>query len=212
MKQIILALVFFFTYTSVKGQADFEPKGSFNIEIGLPNNVTNNAFREIFQGLATITPSYQYTFGNTFSIGAGLRYNYFNVNEFKNNLDLSGGLHLMGAFLKVGQEKYYGNFGLDYGLRMGYTINLFNTNKNTEHLGKPYQDDSFMIEPVLGLALKSGDNSSFRLTMGYAFHTMKITANQVGVDQFSGLDQSKLNQITSYFSIGFGYSYYFGIK
>lgn len=212
MKNIFLALIFLASVFTVKAQADFIPKGSFNLEIALPNNVTNNAFKDLFQGLAAVTPSYQYTFDNTFSIGAGFRYGYFNVNEFRNNLDLKGGLHIMGAFLKVGQEKYYGNFGLDYGIRMGYSMNFFDTNKNKESIGKAYQNDGLFFEPNIGLALKSGDNSSFRFVVGYAFHTIKVGPEHVGVDQFAGIDQDKLNQITTYFTVGFGYSYYFGKK
>ena len=134
------------------------------------------------------------------------------ILTFKNNIGLSGGLHILGAFAKVGQEKYYGNFGLDYGVRLGYAFNVFATNKNKEELGAPYVDNSAFIEPTIGLALKSGDNSSFRLAIGYAFHTFKFRPEQAGTDKFSGIDPNKLGRITTYFTIGFGYSYYFGKK
>lgn len=212
MKQVLFSLLIITSITFSHAQSDFEPNGSFNVEVGLPNNVSNVAFRELLQGLVTITPSYQYTFNNSLSIGAGLRYNYFNINEFKNNIGLKGGLHILGAFAKIGQEKYYGNFGLDYGIRAGYAFNVFSTSSNKENHGGPHIDNSAFIEPVIGLALKSGDQSSFRLTIGYAFHTFDLRPEHLGTEYFSGIDPDKLGKITTYFSIGFGYSYYFGKK
>src|SRR5690554_8141637 len=110
MKQLIFILLLISSIFTVNAQAGFSPSSSFKVEIGLPNNATNYAFRDLMQGLVIVTPSYQYTFENSFSFGAGLRYGFFNVNEFKNNIGMSGGAHIAGVFGKIGQEKYYGNF------------------------------------------------------------------------------------------------------
>ena len=125
---------------------------------------------------------------------------------------MSGGAHIAGVFGKIGQEKYYGNFGLDYGVRIGYTMNIFDTNKNNDLLGKPYINDGGFVEPTLGLSLMGNENTSFRLALGYAFHAFQFKPHQMGVDNFSGIDNDRLESITSYFTIGFGYSYYFGKK
>jgi hypothetical protein len=210
MKTFFLAISFLllFNLQSV-AQADFRPRGSFKIEVGLPNNVTNSAFRDLMQGLAVFTTSYQFTFENTISLGAGLRYNYFNVNEFKNTVDLTGGLHSTGVFGKIGQEKFYGNLGVDYGLRAGYTFNFFDTNKNEEFNNGVYQEGALFLEPHLGLALMASENSSFRLALGYAFNSFQFRPNQVGLENFSGFSDEDLTPITTFFTIGFGYSYYF---
>lgn len=213
MKQLNILLFFLFgLFSMAYSQKDFTPNGSFKIEIGLPNNVTNKAFKELMQGLAIVTPSYQYTFDNSLSIGAGLRYGFFNVNEFKNNIGMNGALHTTGAFIKIGQEKFYGKFGLDYGVRIGYSMNFFATNKNKELHGKPFVDNSGFVEPTIGFGLMASENSSFRLALGYAFHTFKFRPELMGVDKFSGIDPSSLDEITTYFTIGFGYSFYFGRK
>lgn len=212
MKYYLITLLFIISSFTLVAQAEFEPKGSFNIELGLPNNVSNKAYRELMQGLAIVTPSYQYTFDNSLSLGVGLRYGYFNVNEFKNNIGLTGAAHLTGVFGKIGQEKYYGKFGLDYGVRVGYSMNFFTTNKNKELHGKPYTNDGAFVEPVLGLALTSGERSSFRLSLGYAFHNFRFNPTQVGLDEIAGFKADDYKNITTYFTIGFGYSYYFGIN
>lgn len=210
MKRFFALIIFTVVFTTANAQTDFAPSSSFKVEIGLPNNATNVAFRELMQGLVIVTPSYQFTFENSFSIAAGLRYGFFNVNEFKNNVDLSGGLHIAGVFGKVGQEKFYGNFGVDYGIRIGYTMNFMVSNKNEEKMGKPYINDGGFIEPTLGLSLKANEKSSFRLALGYAFHAFDFRPHQMGVEKFGGLKDSELNELTTYFTIGFGYSFYFG--
>ena len=213
MKQLSILLLFTFGLSAIAySQKDFTPNGSFKLEIALPNNMTNKAFKELMQGLVVLTPSYQYTFDNSFSIGGGFRYGFFNVNEFKNNIGMFGGLHLAGAFLKIGQEKFYGKFGLDYGVRVGYSMNFFATNKNKELLGKPFVNDGGFVEPTIGFSLMASENSSFRLALGYTFNAFKFRPEQMGVDKFSGVDPSTLNVITTYFTIGFGYSFYFGRK
>lgn len=210
MKQVIFLFILICSVFTVQSQVDFVPNSSFKVEVGLPNNVSNYGFRDQMQGLVVVSPSYQHTFDNSFSIGAGLRYGFFNVNEFKNNIDMAGGLHIAGLFAKVGREKFYGNFGVDYGVRIGYTANFFDTNTNQEALGKPFVNDGAFVEPTLGLSLMATENTSFRLSLGYALHSFKFSPNQMGTENFSGIEPSRLDKITSYFTIGFGYSYYFG--
>lgn len=212
MKKLIALFILFSAIFTAQSQVDFSPQSSFKVEIGLPNNASNEAFRDMMQGLLVVTPSYQYTFNNTLSLGAGIRYGFFNVNEFRNNIDLNGGMHIAGIFAKIGQEKFYGNFGVDYGVRIGYSANFFQTNYNDSLNGKAFSNDAIFIEPTLGLSLMASERTSFRLALGFAVHDFVYSAEQMGIQQFSGFDPDKLNKRTSYFTIGFGYSYYFGVK
>ncbi|MEX2485153.1 MAG: hypothetical protein WED10_11355 [Brumimicrobium sp.] len=208
-KYIFLVFLFFLATFHSIGQTEFQPNGSFKVEIGLPNIATNAAYKDLMQGLVVVTPSYQHTFDNTFSIGAGLRYSYFNVNEFKNNANISGGMHMAGAFGKIGIEKFYGNFGVDYGVRIGYTMNVSSTNAIIEENGDPYVFDGGFVEPTLGLALMADEKSSFRFAVGYAFHGFVYQPHHIGLDEFSGMNDDNLDVISTYFTVGFGYSYYF---
>jgi hypothetical protein len=210
MKKLIVLLILLGSVFTAQTQIDFVPNTSFKVEVGLPNNLSNVAFRELMQGLVVITPSYQYTFNNSISLGAGICYGFFNVNEFKNNIEMSGSMHITGVFAKVGSEKFYGNFGVDYGIRVGYSNNFFTTNTNEETRGKPYSNDGMFVEPTLGLALMATEKTSFRLALAYSLHSLKFTPYQMGVSKFTGIDPAQLDRITSFFTIGFGYSYYFG--
>ncbi|PHR49145.1 MAG: hypothetical protein COA32_03595 [Fluviicola sp.] len=209
MKNCLLIVSIILLSFTNSAQTDFAPTGSFKVELGLPNIATNNAYRELMQGLVVVTPSYQHTFDNTFSIGGGLRYSYFNVNQFKNNAGISGGMHMTGVFGKIGVEKFYGNFGVDYGIRIGYAMNLSTTNAIQDSIGGPYISDGGFVEPTLGLSLMSTENSSFRLALSYAFHAFIFKPEHIGLEDFSGLNPDKLDALSTYFTIGFGYSYYF---
>lgn len=195
---------------SLAQKDEFQPAGSFKAEIGLANNASNEAFRDLMQGLFNITAGYQYTLPNSLSFGAGIRHNYFTVNQFKNNIDLRGGIHFSGVYGKIGIEKYYGQFGIDIGVRAGYNIMASVTNKCKELNGGPSLFDGAFIEPVINLGLLADERSSFYLNLTYALHTFKFQPYHVCEDDFSAYSEEGLDKITSYFVIGFGYSFYFG--
>jgi hypothetical protein len=199
----------FWSYVSSQTE-EFQPAGSFKAEIGLANNTSNEAFRDLMQGLFNITAGYQYTLPSSLSLGVGVRHNYFTVNQFKNNIDLRGGIHFGGVYGKIGIEKYYGQFGIDIGIRAGYNMMVSVTNKCEEVNGGPSIFDGGFIEPVINLGLLADERSSFYLNLTYAFHTFKFQPYHVCEDDFSAYSAEGLDKITTYFVIGFGYSFYFG--
>ena len=184
------------------------PKGSFKAEVGLSNSVSNVAFRDLMQGISNLSVGYQYTLPNSLSMGIGLKHNYFRVNQYKSNLDLLGGSHFNSVFGKLAYEKYYGQFGLDIGLRAGYNAILSVTNKCQE-LGENYVlDNSFYLDPVVNLALMVDDKSSFYLNLTYSICNFQFSENLICQD-LSVYSEEGLNHMTTYFVIGFGYSYFF---
>lgn len=203
---VILVVVFSSTFAQ---QEEFQPRGSFKAEIALANNVSNVAFRDLMQGLANVTTGYQYTFPSSLSVGGGVRWNYFAVNQFKNNVDLSGGIHFGGVYGKVGIERYSGQIGIDAGIRGGYNMMFSTTNKCKESGGVGIYDGAF-IEPVFNVGLLAEENQSFYLTTSFAFHTFKFQPYHLCEQSFPAYEARKLDRITTYFTIGFGYSYYFG--
>jgi hypothetical protein len=211
MKQLASLILILFSWNSGSAQTEeFQPAGSFKAEIGLANNLSNVAFSDLMQGLFNITAGYQYTLPNSLSFGAGVRHNYFTVNQFKNNNDLRGGIHFGGVYGKIGIEKYYGQFGIDIGVRVGYNMIASATNKCKEaNEGLTLFDGGF-IEPVINLGLLADERSSFYLNLTYALHTIKFNPYHVCEDDFSAYSPEGLDKITTYFVIGFGYSFYFG--
>jgi hypothetical protein len=211
MKAISVCIAFiFFGHLSYAQTEEFQPAGSFKAEIGLANNMSNAAFRDLMQGLFNITAGYQYTLPSSLSLGVGVRHNYFAVNQFKNNIDLTGGIHFGGVYGKIGIERYYGQFGIDIGVRAGYNMMFSMTNRCKEQNEGPSIFDGGFIEPVINLGLLADERSSFYLNLTYAIHTFKFQPFHVCEETFSAYSEKGLNSITTYFVIGFGYSFYFG--
>lgn len=212
MKILISFLLFSFFISQVNGQEVVQPKLSFGAEIGLPSQQGNAAFREIMQGLLTVSPNLQYTLDNGIAFGGGLRYSFFTINEFKVPNKLAGGMHMAGAFAKVGHEKFYSSFGTDFGIRFGYN-KIYSINEEcTEVHGKAHSFDAGFIEPHVGLALMADEKSSYRLAISYVFQGFAFDAQDLCLDELSAYTDNQLSKGTHYFTIGFGYSYYFGRK
>jgi hypothetical protein len=211
MKRIIFVCFILLAANVSAQQEEFQPMGSFKAEIGLANNISNIAFRDLMQGLFNVTAGYQYTLPSSLSLGAGIRWNYFAVNEFKNNVDLAGGVHFGGAYGKIGIEKFYGQIGIDAGIRLGYNM-LFSTTNKCSATGGLVTDENFFFEPVFNIGLLATENTSFYLTTSLAFHNLKFEPRHVCEPAFTAYDIDRLDRITTYFVVGFGYSYYFGKK
>jgi hypothetical protein len=207
---IAVLVTFFIGLTSAQ---QIEPKHTFNVEIGLPNGMVNEAFGNIMQGLVNVAPYYQFCLKKHIAFGAGLRYAYFGVNQFRVPQKTLGGMHSLGAFFKVGHEKYYTEkFSADLGVKVGYTQNYFVTNRNDSLGQNPYQVNSILVEPTMELSLQADDQVAYSLVISYAFHGFGFKPNMIGLETFGGYDPADFNKPTSYLTVGFGFTYYFKDK
>lgn len=208
---IILLLVIQIPLSSYS-QADFKPKASFRADVGLPSMLevaTNKGFRDLMQGMVNVAPAFQYTFDNTIAVGTGFRYTFFNVNEFKNNFEMTGNLHFLGVYGKIGREEYWDKLGVDYGIRVGYNVVLSNTNFCREIHGEPKMTDGGFVEPTFNMSYMINENQAFSYGFGYAFHSLRFSPQTVCVDDFPGISHNNLNARTSYLTFSFGYVFYF---
>ncbi|MFM7663921.1 MAG: hypothetical protein ACKO68_05290 [Bacteroidota bacterium] len=197
----------------VVAQERMDIDDSFVIELGLPNAFVNAPFKNIMQGLVYVSPMYQYTLKSGISFGAGVHYSYFNVNQFRINQKVYGGMHNGAAFLKLGFEKFWTpTFATDIAVKAGLAQSAFSTD-TLKKLGYTYQARiSSYFEPNIGICLASDVNASFRLTLGYAFYGFGFRPMNLGINSDLGYSSSELNKISSYLIVGFGYSRYFNGK
>lgn len=186
---------------------------SFVIELGLPNGFMNAPFKNIMQGLVYVSPMYQYTLKSGLSFGAGVHYSYFNVNQFRINQDVYGGMHNGAAFLKLGYERFWTpSLATDISLKAGLVQSAFTTD-TLKKLGFTYQARiSSYLEPNIGICLASDVNASFRLTLGYAFYGFGFRPSNLGIASDLGYSASEFNKVSSFLVVGFGYSRYFNGK
>lgn len=198
----------------LKAQA-IDPKHTFNIELGLPNGFSNKPFKNIMQGLVNVAPFYQYAFKKQLVLGAGLRYSYFTINEFKITEPVNGGMHSAGIFLKAGWEKFHNErFATDLSVKFGYTQNYFVSDRSDSSsiITTINQVNSTYIEPSIGFIVTVDEFSSYRLFIGYGFQGFGFRPNHIGLDSFGGYDPKDFNKSTSFLIVGFGYTHYFKPK
>jgi hypothetical protein len=211
-KVILLGCVILFS-KSLFGQ--FEPKHTFNMEVGMPVPIANKSFKGIMKGVVSISPYYQYRLSNSLAFGTGIQYNYLQVNPTKvpPSEKAKGGMHSVGVFLKVSKEKFHNEqFATDFGVKMGYSQTYFVTDSNEKKYGKPQQVNSISIAPMLGLILSVDEFSSYRFTLGYTVQGFGFSPQRIGIATNGGYDPDNFSNPTHYLIVGFGFTHYFHKK
>lgn len=209
----ILTIALFLIVSVCSLAQTIEPKHTFNLELGLPNGFANKPFKNIMQGLINAEPYYQFAFKNHIIVGAGLRYSYFAINEFKVPEQVYGGMHSAGVFIKGGWERFHTDrFATDISLKAGYTQNYFVTDLNDSIGVNPLQVNSIYLEPSVSLILTADEFTSYRLVIAYGFQGFGYKPNMIGLETFGGYDPSEFNRTTSFLIVGFGFTYYFKPK
>ncbi len=186
---------------------------TYNIELSLPNAMTNKAYEDMMQGLVNASTYYQYTFKNGLNLGAGVRYSYFTINEFRVPEPVSGGLHSGAAFVKFGWQKFLNEtLAIDAGIKAGYNQNYFLTNLNDSLGVNPLQINSIYVEPAFSLILVADERTSYRFYLGYGVQDYKFLPSMLGLSTNGGYVGDKVKSKSSYLLFGFGFSYYFSNK
>ena len=209
MKKFLFT-IFILVFTTVSYAQKFQPKGSLKIDVSIPIVLQNKALKKTQQGLLNYGMYYQHAFKG-FTVGGGVRYNYFNVNEFSLVERIRGGLHQVGGFGKIGYERFVTDrVSIDVGVRGGY-LQMFSKNTYTDSLiGKAFQKSTWFVEPTFHLSYLANESSAFFFHIGYNIQFFHYTPDFMGLQEippFTAADNAKNAQ---YITIGFGYSYFFG--
>lgn len=213
MKKVGIACLIFWIGGSASFAQEFEPKFTFNVELGLPVATSNEPFKDIMQGLVSVSTYGQYSFPFHFNVGAGVKYSYFAINEFSVPAPVYGGVHTGGGFVKVGYDKFYNDrFAMDFGVKFGYLQNFISTDVNSANGVNPVRVGALFIEPAVGFILTANERNSYRLNLGYTIQGNGFNPMQIGLESSSGYDVSNFGNAVQYFFVGFGYTFYFGVK
>jgi hypothetical protein len=215
LKHIFIVLIGF-NSSFLNAQGSFDPKGSLSVDIGIPTAERNIAFRSVLEGLFNGGITYQYNVYKGLTVGAGANYSFFSNNQFALNKTIGkGGLHIPAVALKVGYEKFSNDrFSYSFSTKLGYA-SMVSINDSTKiNLGKPFVKTSFFIEPQLELLLttEKNDPNAFSLMLGYAIFFQEYNAEFMAREKFVGFSEKSSEGLTRFFSLGFGYRYYFGLN
>ena len=204
------SILLLFTISLVSFGQDFQPKGSLKTEVAIPVIIQNKALKKTQQGLINYSLYYQHAFKG-FTIGAGARYNYFNVNEFSLVERIRGGLHQVGGFVKLGYERFITDrLSIDAGVRGGY-LQMYSKNTFTDSiLGKAYQSKTWFVEPIVHVSYLASEASAFFFHIGYNIQFFHYTPDFLSLNEITPYTAADNAKFAQYITFGFGYSYFFG--
>jgi len=122
-------------------------------------------------------------------------------------------MHTLAGFFKFSHEKFWGErFGTDLGVKFGYAHTMVKTDVLSAQGTLLHVIQSTYIEPVVGLILSSDEANSYRLTIGYPFYGFGFKPWTIGLDSELGYESTEFGRISSFLTIGFGYTHYFNGK
>lgn len=205
----ILVLVFL---SNVAIAQDFLPAGSFKVDVAVPVPLGNKAFKKTQNGLVNISAYYQHAFKG-FTVGGGVRYNYFHVNEFALQERITGGLHQVGGFLKLGYERFVADkISIDFGIRGGY-LQMFSKNSYSDSvLNGAYKKGTWFVEPMFHISYLASETSAFNFHIGYNVQFFNYTPDFLSIPEIPPFNAADNSKLTHFLTFGFGYSYFFGRK
>ena len=190
-----------------------DPKFTFNVELGLPATIVNKPFDRIMQGLVCSSIYGQYSFPFHLNVGAGVRYSLLTINEFAVPTPVRGQMQSGCAFLKVGWDKFFNDrLATDFSVKVGYAQTYFSTDLNKAQGVNPIQFNKVMIEPTVALILLADERNSYRWCLGYSINGFGFQPATLGLTSNEGYDPSEFKKLTQYLVVGFGYTFYFGVK
>lgn len=198
---------------SVATAQKMEPKFTFNVELGLPTSIANKPFDAIMQGLVNASVYQQYSTPFHLNVGLGVRYTLMTINEFRVPVPVSGNMQTGCGFIKVGWDKFFNDrLAVDFSVKVGYARTYFTTDLNEDKGINPVIFDKILVEPTAALILAADERNSYRWCLGYAINGFGFRPQDIGMDDDAGYDPSNFNKLTQYLVIGFGYTFYFGVK
>jgi|APGre2960657468_1045069.scaffolds.fasta_scaffold23441_3 hypothetical protein len=186
------------------------PRHSISLELGLPVAIRNKNFNGYMQGIVNISPYYHYSFKNRLTTGLGVNYNYFWINHvLTNDTKNLGGIQALGAFVRIGYEKFYSDrYGIDLNVKIGQSTLIFDSDNNRK-LSKLPTMNIFVVEPSICFVVTADDQSSYRWVVSYTAQKYNFDPTLLGfVKDVSTANSSPATSFTQFLTVGFGYTYY----
>ncbi|NRA12275.1 MAG: hypothetical protein HRT57_10005, partial [Crocinitomicaceae bacterium] len=69
-----------------------------------------------------------------------------------------------------------------------------------------------LIEPTVGFILSADERNSYRFNIGYVIQGYGFRPTMLGLGSNEDYDIEKFDNLTQYLYVGFGYTFYFGVK
>lgn len=190
---------------STKLDADFK----------LPAPLKNSAFHKICNGIADANVAFHFPIVDKLMIGAGFKWEYFQFTDFitNNSFSNSGKLYNYAPYLQLSYLKFSTpRLFWDFSVKTGYSMMDFNSYTcNIAGETQPTQN-SFYIEPQIGINLFVDESLSFSFLVSDIITFAEFNPSLLCLSSFAGLNPNDSAGNYHVLGIGFGFNYFFNKK
>ena len=219
-KWINIFLLFFtlaFTGYSQDSVAIYIPKSipqitpTLKAGFRLPNALSNNAYKKVFEGIANIDLSIQQPIFKGFFIAGGIQGQYFDINKFSFPEVSNGDMLTASAFAGIGFEKYISpRLCLSFSERIGYNYYRIKSDNCIAAGEGNTTGGSLFNETTAGAYLVGNERMLYGLILSHQLYHFEFGPEMLCRTNFSGLTEVDYTGLSHVFTIGFGFSVILG--
>lgn len=203
----------------VLGQKTDQRNARFTVRghIGIPKAVSSQMFRTSFAGLYEGRLSGNMRLFDNVYVGVGYQNSHFQNNKFLKQQIFNASVPYNtryvanGAFIRVGYDQFFSETGyVDYALNTGYAMcNYLNINNDTSKANQPYGPDRFnavFLQPEMSVNFIVDHTMAFSFFFSYTTVFSKFNPRSPRFNQFQQIRDTKNNYVTSWLTLGVGFS------
>lgn len=213
MKKAVVLLALLFSLKTYYAQDFASMKHAMKVELGLPQALTNAAFKEFFHGIVYSHISYQYrAMGNNKLspvFGLGLSGNYLDIANYKIVGLNQGGLLSYGGHGKIGLEVIHDeSIIVDYHLKAGFLFMESINKQGNDNIRFRETFQHGFIEPGINFTYMLDDRQGVSFNVSYSIRNFRFDETHLMFNELPGFVNADLSRRTGHINFGFGYTLY----
>lgn len=210
MQKLFLLLILLSLSTSGLTQNNEEqPKGSLKVGIAFPVIASNYSFRALYKGIFDVEGLYQYNVYKGLTVGGGVKFDMFKYRSLAFSDSVRFPIIMTTPMAKLSYEKILSDLvAIDIGARIGYSF-ISSTGINCTDKQK---FGGLLIEPKFSFYLFVNGPYALSLNVSYAYLFQNYSPAWICDTTIPGYNPSDWEKDVQYFTVGFGFSWYHGIR
>ena len=175
----------------------------------LPKTIENTTFRKTIFGVGDIELNFNFKLAPNFEISLGHKYGYYDINSLAFQENIEGQIEMLNPFLEFSYINSLSNrVFFDIGIKGGYNISFTSSTNCSDR----YTQNSYRIEPELGIYMLSSDLLSFGLIFSYNIWFAEFGPEHLCMTSISGMNASESRGFYQTFCAGLGFKTYLPSK
>lgn len=196
---------------SLNDFGQIKAKHSYHVDLALPGILSNQAFKDLMQGVVQSGAGYRFSLQNGLYLGADYQYSIYKLDPFQLAESFAGNVQIHGTMLTLGIENYPNErlgIGFQCGFGPSWTQFRSDSLQVNPELG-PKQIQSWMLRPEFSLSISASNQTSVSWSVGYALLGHHFAPGNMGIQDDLGYTPSSLSRPLQLIYFGFKFTHYF---